>query len=324
MLAPLRVAAVQPARIAHDVVGNAAVHARGRPGLESAGGRVPRTVADRLRARRSRRRDQRRRTGPDRERVRQPPARSPSRALQCSTRTGATPLPCWLSAAAGRRWPTARPGSAAPNQRGSVRGTVRRCSRWTAGVSGWGSARTPAPHSTSPAPQRSGSTRTWAGWCTCRRSCPEQEARAVVLAQACRAFVVFASFARPDRRGYAATAGVLRRLLARRHRYCPRRPRRRRHRPRHPELDDANRPATPRVTRCSPKRPPARWPGEGRPAAAPPGPPRARRRPARRLPRNLAVCGAAREGVGVPAGIRSGRAATASVLTSLDAVTVQT
>ena len=29
----------------------------------------------------------------------------------------------------------------------------------------------------------------------------------MVLARACRAFVVFASFARPDRRGYAATAG---------------------------------------------------------------------------------------------------------------------
>jgi len=81
--------------------------------------------------------------------------------------------------------------------------------------------------------------------------------------------------------------------------------------------------------RATATRPPRRadsstGPPTVRPAAAPPGPPRARRRPARRLPRNLAVCGAAREGVGVPACIRSGRAATASVLTSLDAVTVQT
>ncbi len=36
---------------------------------------------------------------------------------------------------------------------------------------------------------------------------PEQEARAVVLARACRAFVVFASFAGPTGGGYAATAG---------------------------------------------------------------------------------------------------------------------
>lgn len=36
---------------------------------------------------------------------------------------------------------------------------------------------------------------------------PEQEARAVVLARACRAYVVFASFAGPTGEGYATTAG---------------------------------------------------------------------------------------------------------------------
>jgi predicted amidohydrolase len=36
---------------------------------------------------------------------------------------------------------------------------------------------------------------------------PEQEARAVVLARACRAYVVFASFAGPTGGGYATTAG---------------------------------------------------------------------------------------------------------------------
>jgi predicted amidohydrolase len=36
---------------------------------------------------------------------------------------------------------------------------------------------------------------------------PEQEARAIVIARACRAFVVFASFAGPAGHGYAETAG---------------------------------------------------------------------------------------------------------------------
>lgn len=36
---------------------------------------------------------------------------------------------------------------------------------------------------------------------------PEQEARAVVLARACRAYVVFASFAGSTGGGYASTAG---------------------------------------------------------------------------------------------------------------------
>jgi len=73
---------------------------------------------------------------------------------------------------------------------------------------------------------------------------PRAGGRAVVLAQTCRAFVVFASFARPDRRGYAATAGSSAVYspegiaIARAGPDC------RRHRPRHPELDDANRPAT--------------------------------------------------------------------------------
>jgi len=35
----------------------------------------------------------------------------------------------------------------------------------------------------------------------------EQEARAVVIARTCRAFVVFASFAGPTGHGYAETAG---------------------------------------------------------------------------------------------------------------------
>jgi predicted amidohydrolase len=36
---------------------------------------------------------------------------------------------------------------------------------------------------------------------------PEQEARAVVIARTCRAFVVFASFAGPTGHGYCETAG---------------------------------------------------------------------------------------------------------------------
>jgi predicted amidohydrolase len=39
------------------------------------------------------------------------------------------------------------------------------------------------------------------------RELPEQEARAVVLARACRAYVVFASFAGPTGGGYTTTAG---------------------------------------------------------------------------------------------------------------------
>ena len=75
----------------------------------------------------------------------------------------ATHRPAWPSTAAGRPWPTGRPGWAAPRPTDSHRATGPPSSRSTGGGWVWRSARTPASRNTPRTPRRSGSTPTSPG-----------------------------------------------------------------------------------------------------------------------------------------------------------------